>query len=335
LIYKGKAPNDWGLFILRRERDTPPWGGGERDVIIRQRLGELGLEISKSKLSAMWRKPFYAGIIVNSLLEKPVKGTWEPMVSEIDFLRLNTVQNNSKKVLYASEVIHLERPLSRFVICGNCGGYLTGYENKKKGLLYYKCNKCTKTTFNARQVGKSRTVGLNEAFSDLLIRFGLREDLVEPFKLQLKKFFEFNYQDLISTANILEREILECDSKLKALDERFWLSSVDLPAEKYKAYQAQILQQRAEKESRLHDLKNKLSNSSLFIEEAVDIARNLQYYWVSSDVETKLKLQKTVFPSGLVIIPTERRYLTKNVNDFFRRIPVFTRTLNWGRDLFS
>ena len=133
MIYQGKAPYDWGLFILRRERDTPPWGGGERDVIIRQRLGELGLEISKSKLSAMWRKPFYAGIIVNSLLEKPVKGTWEPMVSEIDFLRLNTVQNNSNKVLYASEVIHPDRPLSRFVICGNCGGYLTGYENKKKG----------------------------------------------------------------------------------------------------------------------------------------------------------------------------------------------------------
>jgi hypothetical protein len=24
-------------------------------------------------------------------------------------------------------------------------------------------------------------------------------------------------------------------------------------------------------------------------------------------------------------------YLTRNVNDFFRRIPVFTRVLNWGK----
>ena len=65
----------------------------------------------------------------------------------------------------------------------------------------------------------------------------------------------------------------------------------------------------------------------MFINEAIDIARNIQYYWDSSDLETKLKLQKTVFPKGLVIVPSHRGYLTRNVNDFFRRIPIFTRVL--------
>ena len=69
----------------------------------------------------------------------------------------------------------------------------------------------------------------------------------------------------------------------------------------------------------------------MFINEAVDIARNIQCYWDSSDLETKLKLQKTVFPKGLVIIPSTRGYLTRNVNDFFRRIPLFSRALNWGK----
>jgi hypothetical protein len=78
-------------------------------------------------------------------------------------------------------------------------------------------------------------------------------------------------------------------------------------------------------------LRKKLSNSEMFINEAIEIARNIQYYWDSSDLETKLKLQKTVFPKGLVIVPSHRGYLTRNVNDFFRRIPVFTRVLNWGK----
>ena len=38
----------------------------------------------------------------------------------------------------------------------------------------------------------------------------------------------------------------------------------------------------------------------MFINEAIEIARNIEYYWDSSDLETKLKLQKTVFPKGLV-----------------------------------
>ena len=77
---------------------------GERDVFIRVRLAELGMKISKSQLSDMWRKPFYCGVIVNSLLDEPVKGHWEPMVTEEDFLRLNDLFTSSQRVPYASEV---------------------------------------------------------------------------------------------------------------------------------------------------------------------------------------------------------------------------------------
>ncbi len=68
------------------------------------------------------------------------------------------------------------------------------------------------------------------------------------------------------------------------------MSSVDLSAEKYKAFSEQIKQEKAEKEFRLLDLRKKLSNSDFFIKEAVEIARNIQYYWDSSDLETKLRL---------------------------------------------
>jgi len=302
---------------------------GDRDTQIRQKLSELGLSLAKNQLSEMWRKPFYAGIIVNKILKHPVRGNWEPMVSEFDFLRINDLLKEPQRVEYASEAANINRPLSRLLICAVCGNKLTGYEAKKKKLHYYKCNKCKGATFNANSVGKSRHVGLNDRFSELLAKYNLREDLVEPFKLQLQKFFKFNHQDLISSITILEREVSNSDLQLKSLDEKFWLSSNNLSSEKYQLFQDQILKEKAEKEHRLYDLRKKLSNSEMFINEAIEIARNIQYYWDSSDLETKLKLQKTVFPKGLVIIPSTRGYLTRNVNDFFRRIPLFSRALNW------
>ena len=304
---------------------------GERDIQIRQKLSELGLDLAKHQLSEMWRKPFYAGIIVNSLLEHPVQGHWETMVSEIDFLRINELLNIPKRVQYASEAANIYRPLSRFLICGVCGHQLSGYEVKKKKIHYYKCNQCKGATFNANSIGKSRNIGLNDRFSELLAKYNLREDLVEPFKLQLHKFFKFNHQDLISSITTLEREVANSDLKLKSLDEKFLFSSANLSSDTYNLFQDQIKQEKVEKEHRLYDLRKKLSNSEMFINEAVEIARNIQCYWDSSDLETKLKLQKTVFPKGLVIIPSTRGYLTRNVNDFFRRIPLFSRALNWGK----
>ncbi len=69
----------------------------------------------------------------------------------------------------------------------------------------------------------------------------------------------------------------------------------------------------------------------MFINEAIEIALNIQYYWDSSDLATKLKLQKTVFPKGLWISPSQRGYLTRYVNYFFRRIPLFSRSLEWQK----
>jgi hypothetical protein len=55
----------------------------------------------------------------------------------------------------------------------------------------------------------------------------------------------------------------------------------------------------------------------MFINEVIEIARNIQYYWDSSDLETKLKLQKIVFPEGLITIPSTRSYLTRILIVFF------------------
>jgi hypothetical protein len=58
----------------------------------------------------------------------------------------------------------------------------------------------------------------------------------------------------------------------------FVSSSVNLSSDTYNLFQDQIKQEKAEKEQRLFDLRKKLSNSEMFINEAIDIARNIKYY---------------------------------------------------------
>ena len=294
---------------------------GERDVFIRSRLDELGLSVTKSQLSDMWRKPFYCGIIVNSLLDEPAEGNWPKMISQDDFLRINDLIEAPKRVPYASEASHINRPLARFLRCGNCDQRLTGYEVKKKGVHYYKCNKCKGATFNTESSKKALTEGLNDKFFNLLGQFALNEVIESTFKAELRLFFEETKIMALKRIMILEREIGEEDAKLRQLDERYWLSNVSLSAEKYKGYLDHIKMEKALKEAR------KVSNLDFYLNEVLPIAREVQYLWASADLETKLRIQKTVFPEGLVIRPVKRTYLTSNINPFFRVIPIFTRVL--------
>jgi len=300
---------------------------GERDVFIRSRLAELGLIITKSQLSDMWRKPFYCGVIVNALIDEPVKGHWEPMVSENDFLRINDLIEAPKRVPYASEASHINRPLARFIRCGNCDQRLTGYEVKKKGVHYYKCNKCKAATFNAESSKKALNEGLNDKFFNLLGQYVLSEVVESTFKSELERFFEETKILALRRIVKLEREVGEEDAKLRQLDERYWLSNVSLSAEKYKGYLDHIKMEKALKEVKLEQERKKVSNLDFYLNEVLAIAREVQYLWASADLETKLRIQKTVFPEGLVIRPVKRNYLTSNINPFFRIIPIFTRVL--------
>lgn len=92
-----------------------------------------------------------------------------------------------------------------------------------------------------------------------------------------KKFFQFNHQDTITSITIQKLEVANSDSKLKSLDEKFLFSSANLSSDTYNLFQDQIKQEKVEKEQRLYDLRKKLSNSEMFINEAIEIAQNIQY----------------------------------------------------------
>jgi hypothetical protein len=75
---------------------------------------------------------------------------------------------------------------------------------------------------------------------------------------------------------------------------------------------------------KIADLENKISNHDIFIDKAMNVCENLSNYWVCGTSENKQRIQKMLFPEGLYIVPEKRTYLTQNMNQFFKLIPLFT-----------
>lgn len=288
---------------------------GEKDYVIRQKLDELGLVISKQKLNAMWSNPFYCGVNDNSLLDEPVKGNWEPMISKEDFY---LIQNGGRRILtnkYNSETHDVNRPLSRFVQCAQCGNSLTGYENKKKKLHYYKCNVCPGGSFNANTSSKSK--GLNDSFYELLSEHTLDPVIHDIFKTNLNSFFLYLNHDTVELVQSLKSDIEKQELELVQLQRNYMKAFDAIDPSVFENNKRELEGQILQKKSKLLDTQMQLSNPEKHIEDSINIASNLHKYWKLADYTSKDRIQRTVFPKGVLIDPYNRQYLTKETNQFF------------------
>lgn len=291
---------------------------GERDFVIIQMMAERGVKITKQKLSNIWRNPFYAGVLINKLIDAPVNGRWEPMVSHQDFLKVNNLIKPLEQVKYDVGSFNNQRPLARFLICKQCGRPLTGYEVKSKGVHYYKCNTktCTAVSFNANTTRKSSTEGLNDSFNELLSKIELRPEFIEPLKMQVIKMFDYlNGETKESYKSIISKN-KELMMNLEKLEEKFLFGGYD-DTEKFNAFKSNFKDEIQKNNQKIAELENKLSNHSEYLDFAISASQNLSKYWASNDYPVKDRIQRTVFPKGLVIDPKNRTYLTKNMNELF------------------
>jgi site-specific DNA recombinase len=195
---------------------------------------------------------------------------------------------------------------------------------KSKGLHYYTCqNKCEGSTMNAHSLEKSKKEGINNLFFQLLGEFQLNEELIDLFKKQLELSIDYINSDDLEQGKSLKKAITSLNEQLEKLEEKYLFQG--LPKHTYEKHLNRIQCEMQEKTKQLEKVQNKISNRDEVINKCVSISNNMSKYWASGDINTKLRIQKTIFPSGLVIDAKNRQYLTKEVNAIFERIPDFTR----------
>ena len=289
---------------------------GEKDFQIIKKLDDLGLTITKQTMSDMWRNPFYCGISAHKMLDgEVVKGNWEKMISEQDFLMVTEILKGNR-FGYKHEKSNPNRPLNSFISCSNCGEKLTGYEAKKKSLHYYKCQVCKGGSINANTTIRSNGEGANNLFQELLAKYELSSNLKDVFKEQLKLTYETLNEEGEDENKIIEKELSKVEEELKKLKRRNALGEIE-DKETYNELKTEF-------ETKISDLKNnsmnnvsKISNLNNYVETSFEVVSNISKYWCSEDIETKKRIQELIFSEGLSLDIKNRLYLTKKTNVIF------------------
>lgn len=308
--------NNEGLILKKA------WGWkleGERDCEILIKLNDLGVRMTKQALSEMWRNPFYCGVNVNKMLDKPVRGNWEKIVSEQDFLYVQEILKGNKFGYTHCNADH-RRPLTAFIRCNKCNGKMAGYMVKNKGKHYYKCQKCLKVSINTETT--IRGVGANNLFKDLLASYQLSPDLTEAFKAQLKLTYTTLNDESDNEREILQKQFSTLETDFKKLKRKYALEDID--PEIYKELSAEFVVKIDAIKRKIENASQKISNLDNYIDISTEIAQNLNKYWLSEDLETSIRLQELVFPDGLVIDSEKRQYLTPKTNQVFASNAVMT-----------
>ncbi|MCF8345988.1 MAG: recombinase family protein [Bacteroidales bacterium] len=297
---------------------------GETDSSIRKRLLELGVTISKQRLSDMWRNPFYCGIISHKMLDgEIVKGNHEALISKETFLKVQDIisQNNQG---YSVEKKNTDRPLAGTILCPICSSKLTGYFNKQRGRHYYKCNLCNGVSINADTPYAKRyknNYGAHNLFIELLDTFHLDEKYNDLFILQMEKMLSNTDKASKSEEALYKKQLTELNNKKEKLHERFAFG--DIEQEMYYKFLSQIEGKITELEAKFDISGIDISNIKANLNRAIDFTQNVSKYWSSGTLNHKQRIQKLVFPEGIHIDTKKRQYLTSKINLLFREKRVF------------
>ncbi len=284
-------------------------------------------------MSRMWRNPTYCGGSTNKLLKKPIRGNWPLIVSESNFVKVQAILNKNSNIGYKVDKTNENRPLTKHLICSKCGKPLTGYEVKKKGVHYYKCQTCKGVSINANTTKRAVNKGAHETYTEILSKYKIKDDLLDIYKSQLIMTLTNLDGDDEEKESLLRKREKSINKKEEILTEKLLNEIINDTI--YKNEKKKIDLEKSEILNELLKTENKISNLDDFINKSITISQNISNYWASGDYKTRIKIQDFVFPEGVVIDTKKRQYLTKNKNVIFSANEVIAKDIESQKKDFS
>lgn len=280
--------------------------GYSHDIIVNL-LKKEGFKINIKRLTDIFKNPFYCGYVTSSLIDgEVVKGRFEPIISEDQFLNIN-----GAKIKYLkNNVIEAvnDFPLKGFIICSSCNKKWTGYTVKKKKINYYKCNtQGCKNNKNAKV--------LHDRFAAFLKNYKIPESLENPLRLQLKLVFNALNKERKNEKNSIQQRITELEDKINKVKTRYALEEIQ--EDVYKTALQELIGLENDLRKRLIEANIHLSNHDNFVDFAINLSRNIDQAWISGDTGTRSRLQNVIFPKGIKYDNKNDTYRTIEVNGLF------------------
>ncbi len=302
--------NDYG----KKFRKAWEWKlqGFSNEQII-EMLAKIGIKTYKQRIYKIFKNPFYCGLISHGMLDgKVVQGKHEPMVSQEDFFKINEIRLASTKYGVSHKTQNDGVPLKLFIKCAECGDPFTGYIVKKKNLYYYKCRKVgCKCNKSAKE--------MHYLFSELLGQYQIKECLIEPLVSQMEHDYHESTKDAAEREISLNKRIEEVNTGLQNLEEKYYVNS-EMTREVFDRLMNKLIKEREETVRILTTVTVQISNLCERIWEAADLCLKITNLWVKGSVNLKEKLQKLIFPEGIIYDKKNGAFRTPKINSVIAEI---------------
>jgi site-specific DNA recombinase len=221
--------------------------------------------------------------------------------------------NNISKNYAHHQKLHFKQynniPLKVFMKCDACGEPYTGYIVKAKKLYYYKCRKtgcaCNKS---AKQ--------MHELFETFLEQFNIDKDLIPIVQKQLLYLFDSlnkdGTQDLISYKSALT----SINAKIDTIEEKHFVLN-EMSKETFEKFHKKYIEEKHQIQNQITKNTGSISNPENYLQSVLEFSAKLNTAWSSSEVSTKEKIQKLIFPEGIYYNHKNHSFRTTKINSIF------------------
>ena len=255
------------------------------------------IKFSPQLVSKILNNKFYMGVmIVKKWDNEEFEGKHQPLVDYPTFMKCQAKlhpQNNSNPQKLATNP---DFPLRDELYCDHCGEKMTAAwctGKKKKYPLYY-CKNKNCPNQNKKSIDRAE---LEQQFCDFLQNIRPTQENVDHIKELVIKRYEERQVEFETKSSILRKKLEELTEEKKNLIAMVKKGADyddikdDLEKNKAKTRQLRLeLNESHEDEFRIE----------LLLDYADNFLRNLPKFWFNSGPENKVKLQRILFPKGIV-----------------------------------
>lgn len=290
---------------IKKAWDLKIQGYKNEEIILK--LQALGVKMYKQQLHKIFINPFYCGLVAHGMLNgKVVEGIHEKMITKEVFMKVNEIVSSSTKYGVPHKMEDINIPLKVFVKCSDCDQPFTGYIVKKKNLYYYKCRT------NGCKCNKSAKF-MHELFANDIEKYQIKEDLEEAIKIELESTYYEENKGNAENQKILKSRLVELNKNIETLEEKHFIKE-EMSKETYDRLLAKYRVEFNKIQKEMDDSAVSISNLKEMLNETSILCRNLRKLWQEGTVSLKERLQKLIFPSGLVYDKKNEVFRTPDIN---------------------
>ena len=273
-----------------------------------QKLKDKGFNKIKSinHIRRVLRNPLYAGLLKVSWFDEYYEGNHPALISKAVFHKVQSILDGK----CTNGIPHNKRnpdfPLTGILRCAKCESKFKGYwaTGRNKKYPYYECRQKGCKNLKGREM-------VEDQFILLLQNLEPEEDILQLFEKVLLDVWRSQKKNNTDEKTSLKRERNQLEEKQNRIEELVINGTFDNAT--YKKRKQKVIDDIMIKEIRINELNTESNDVSGMLKYCKYFMSNLSELWINADITLKQRLQKLIFPEGILFDGKKVRTAVTNI----------------------